>query len=279
MLSVAVIVSTFNQPRHLYRCLLALSLQTFGAFDIVVADDGSDGRTRKIITESAAAGTQPITHVWQPNRGFRKTRILNKAVQATNADYLVFIDGDCVAHPDFLHHHIEAAQPGRYLGGSIIRLGSKLSDAVTEEVIRSGQAFRPQWLIRQGHTINRRFLRLGLDARKQHWLDDKTSTRPHWLGSNSSCFRLDLVAVNGFDHRFTYGFEDADFGNRLENYGVAGRNVRWSANLLHLHHDRPYVQDGMRERNLALVAPLGPGGRVRAVDGFDQAFEEPAQAA
>lgn len=279
MLSVAVIVSTFNQPRHLYRCLLALSLQTFGAFEVVVADDGSGRLTRETVTEFAAAATQPITHVWQHNRGFRKTRILNKAVQATNAEYLVFIDGDCVAHPDFLYQHVHSARPGCYLGGSMIRLTNRLSDAVTEEVIRTGEVFHPGWLIRQGRTINRRFLRLGLDTPKQHWLDDNTSTRPHWMGSNSSCFRFDLVAVNGFDHRFTYGFEDADFGNRLENYGVTGRNVRWSANLLHLHHDRPYVQDGMRERNLALVAPLGPGGRVRAVEGLDRVFEESSQAA
>lgn len=279
MVSVAVIVSTFNQPQHLCRCLLALSLQSFGGFEVVVADDGSDWRTRKTVSEFAAPGSQPITHVWQPNRGFRKTRILNQAVRATNAEYLVFIDGDCVAHPDFMYHHVHAAQPGYYLGGSIIRLSSRLSDAVSEDAIRTGQAFKPGWLMQRGHLINRRFLRLGLDVPQQRWLDANTFTRPHWLGSNSSCFRSDLVAVNGFDHRFTYGFEDADFGNRLENYGVMGRNIRWSANLLHLHHDRPYLQEGMRERNLALVAPLGPENRVRAVEGFDAALDEPLHVA
>lgn len=274
MKSVAVIVSTFNQPRHLARSLLALALQTFAPFEIIVADDGSGQRTREVIHEFVEERRRSVRHVWHEDRGFRKTLILNRAVHATEADYVVFIDGDCVVKPDFLEAHLEAATPGHYLSGSMIRLNQRLSDAVNERVIESGKVFSPGWLIRQGHALNRRYLRLGLNERARHWLDEHTTTRPHWLGCDSSCYRSDLVAVNGFDHRFTYGFEDADFGNRLENHGVGGRNVRWTANVLHLWHGRPYAQAGVRERNLALVSPLGGDGWVWAPQGYREALDD-----
>ena len=37
-----------------------------------------------------------VRHVWQPQEGFRKARLLNRAVLASSGDYLVFLDGDCV---------------------------------------------------------------------------------------------------------------------------------------------------------------------------------------
>ena len=76
--------------------------------------------------------------------------------------------------------------------------------------------------------------------------------------------------MNGFDNRFSYGFEDGDFGNRLANYGLEVSTVRWTANLLHLDHGRPYRDPVEMERNLAMVAPLEPGGRYRAVDGLEE---------
>lgn len=39
--SLAVIVSTYNQPQHLARCLFALGRQYQSPFEIPVADDGS----------------------------------------------------------------------------------------------------------------------------------------------------------------------------------------------------------------------------------------------
>jgi hypothetical protein len=82
--------------------------------------------------------------------------------------------------------------------------------------------------------------------------------------------------VNGFDNRFTYGFEDGDFGNRLENYGLVPTTVRWTANVLHLFHGRPWDQPGVQEKNLAMVTPRAPGGSFWTKDGLDRFSGEPA---
>ena len=39
----------------------------------------------------------PIKHIWQEDIGFRKPRILNETVRQSSGDYLIFIDGDCMA--------------------------------------------------------------------------------------------------------------------------------------------------------------------------------------
>lgn len=267
-MNVCVILTTYNQPVYLDLCLFALSRQRHPSFEVVVADDGSGEPTRAVVEKYLGDSRVRVRHVWQEDRGFRKTRILNKAVLATEAEYLVFTDGDCILAPDFIERHLQYAQPGRFLTGSIIRLSRRLSPKITRETIGDGRAFRAGWLTRSGGSFDRRFLRLALGLKTRERFDRRTTTKPHWMGSNSSCFREDALAVNGFDHRFSYGFEDADFGIRLMNLGRQGRNVRWTANALHLFHDRPYVTEGMREENLKLVPKIEPGGKTRVDDGI-----------
>jgi GT2 family glycosyltransferase len=180
------------------------------------------------------------------------------------------MDGDCLAHPDFVREHAVHAKRGHYLNGSMIRLGQRLTNRIDNEAIDRGDTFRSGWLMRQGRGWNRRYLRFSLGYRTRLWLDRHTTTKLYWLGANSSCFRDDALAVNGFDNRFTYGFEDGDFGNRLENYGLAPLTVRWTANVLHLFHGRPWDQPGVQEKNLAMVTPRQAGAPHWAEDGADR---------
>jgi len=270
MPSVALILSTYNQPAHLDRSLLALGRQSYRDLEIIVADDGSGEATRDVVGRYRRELDVPVRHVWQEDRGFRKTRILNKAILATTADYLVFIDGDCVAHPDFIREHLTGATPGCYVNGSLIRLGKDLTERIDRPAITAGDAFRASWLTVRGRSFNRRYLRFSLGYPTRTWLNRHSRTKLYWLGANSSCSRADALAVNGFDNRFTYGFEDGDFGNRLENYGVLPSTVRWTANVLHLYHDKPWSSPEIMERNRAMMTPVGPGGDYRAEDGLVQ---------
>jgi glycosyltransferase involved in cell wall biosynthesis len=243
MTSVALIISTYNQP-------------------------GSGEATREIIEKYRRNLDVPVRQVWQEDRGFRKTRILNKAIMSTDADYLVFMDGDCVAHPDFVKEHLKSAKPGTYLNGALIRLSAGLTRKIDHAAIARGDAFRTAWLTVRGRSFNRRYLRLGVAYRARRWLNMHSRTKLYWLGANSSCFRSDAIAVNGFDNRFTYGFEDGDFGNRLENYGIEAKTVRWTANVLHLDHGKPWSSPEVLERNLALQTPKQAGGAFRATEGL-----------
>ena len=71
-------------------------------------------------------------------------------------------------------------------------------------------------------------------------------------------------------------FEDGDFGNRLENFGLVAATVRWTANVLHLFHGRPWDQPGVQEKNLSMVTPRQTGGSYWAQDGLDRFSGAPA---
>jgi GT2 family glycosyltransferase len=58
--------------------------------------------------------------------------------------------------------------------------------------------------------------------------------------------------MGGFDERFTYGLEDADFGHRLQAAGIWPRSLRYTAPVLHLEHPRPYVRSEECGRNRAI---------------------------
>ena len=97
MTSLAVIVSTYNNPRALELVLAGLERQTRPPQEVLIADDGSGAETRGAHRVAGRAGSR-IRRAASGIRdeGFRKCRILNQASSPRRAEYLVFFDGDCV---------------------------------------------------------------------------------------------------------------------------------------------------------------------------------------
>ena len=60
------------------------------------------------------------------------------------------------------------------------------------------------------------------------------------------------MAANGFDERMGYGGLDRELGERLENAGIRGKQVRHRAVCVHLFHKRGYESDRMRQHNYAV---------------------------
>lgn len=104
--TIGVIISTYNNPEWLEKTLIGYMNQERRADEIIIADDGSGPDTCSLIERYKAV--LPIKHVWHPDEGFRKTRILNLALTSATSDYLIFTDQDCVPRNDFV-----AAQIGR----------------------------------------------------------------------------------------------------------------------------------------------------------------------
>ena len=66
-----------------------------------------------------------MRHVWHEDRGFEKAAILNRAIATSEAEFLIFIDGDVLIAPGFIARHLELARPGRFSTGSLIRLDAR----------------------------------------------------------------------------------------------------------------------------------------------------------
>jgi glycosyltransferase involved in cell wall biosynthesis len=275
-----VIVSTYNNPVALNYVLIALASQRDADFSVCVADDGSDKVTHTLLESWSHRLSQiPLRHIWQPDDGFRKNTILNKAIDSSQADYLIFIDGDCIARPDFIACHIARRTEGTFLSGGMIRLPDRSTLALSEQGIVSGEVFRLNWIVAQ---IRLRKLSALLKAavlptmvaRMLEWL---TPVKRTWNGANSSAWRRDLIAVNGFDESLRYGAEDVEMGVRLNNHGIVGQHIRYSTCQLHIEHLRGYADANIVQRNKAYVREVRTSGIDWTANGIVKLAARPAK--
>ena len=264
----AVIIATYDWPRALELALWGFAGQRERGFDVVVADDGSGPETRAVIDRLRKASGLAIRHVWHPDRGFRKSEILNRAIVAAEHDYLIFTDGDLIPRDDFVAAHLRLARPGRYLAGMTVRLPAGVSAAITPEDVRHGRATDLRWLRARGFRPGRHALRFSRSWGFNGVMDRLTPTPPRWRGGNASAWRTDLLAVNGFDMEMGYGGQDAEIGDRLDNLGIRPVRLRFRAPTVHLWHERPWRdEDGFR-RNTAHRHLVRASGATRARAGI-----------
>lgn len=250
--SLSVIISTYNQPAWLEKTLWGYEVQTCKDFELIVADDGSGDETRAVLERLTPQLSYPVKHVWHPDEGFRKCTVLNQAIVASSADYLLFSDGDCIPRSDFVETHRTERRPGRFLSNGYYKLSMEFSQKITREDILSGNCFDIRWLREHGlpKTFkNNKFTAKGL---KRWLLNHFTPAGATWNGHGASGWRVDILAANGFDERMQYGGEDRELGERLVNRGIRGKQIRYSTVCLHLDHSRGYVSQQEIEKNDAL---------------------------
>ena len=97
-----------------------------------------------------------------------------------------------------------------------------------------------------------------------------TPRAPTFNGCNSSCWRKDAIAVNGYDERIRYGGQDREFGLRLQNNGIRPRQIAYSAIVLHLDHDRPYKNEETIRKNRVIIGETKATKRVWAQLGIEK---------
>lgn len=251
-LALSVVISTYNAPLWLEKVLYGYRNQTLKSFELVIADDGSKADTRLLIDTFRREHGLRISHVWQPDDGFRKSEILNKAIVKAQSDYLVFSDGDCIPRADFLAVHHKKRKKGHFVSGGYFKLPMSLSKSISREDIELQNCFALAWLRQRGLKGSFKNNKLHKNKLWTGLLDVVTPTEATWNGHNSSGWKSDIVAVNGFDERMRYGGQDREMGERMMNGGIKGIQARYSAICVHLDHSRGYVNDTDLDNNKAI---------------------------
>ena len=109
-MKIALLISTYNWPQALELVLKSALNQTVLPNQILIADDGSTVETENIISKFQKNHSIAIMHIWQENNGFRRASILNKAIAASDCDYIIQTDGDCIMHQNFVEDHVSRAE-------------------------------------------------------------------------------------------------------------------------------------------------------------------------
>ena len=251
-MKLSVIVTTYNSPEWLEKVLWGYRAQSHNDFELIIGDDGSSEDTRELIDHMRVATGMTIKHIWQEDKGFRKCRILNKAILAVESDYVVFTDGDCIPRADFLLVHAREAESGHYLSGGYHKLPMPASKAISKDEILSGRCFKLKWLKAHGLKSSLKNSKLTATPASARILNRLTPTACNFKGSNGSVWLKDIIAINGFDERMPWGGLDREFGVRLINLGIKPKHVRYDAIVLHLDHKRGYKDPEIMRKNKEL---------------------------
>ncbi len=218
-------------------------------FEVIIADDGSTTETAEMLKNIQQEVFFSIHHVWHEDNGFQKTKILNKAVLASNTPYIIMSDGDCIPRKDFVEVHVKEREEGYFLSGGYFKLPMDISENITKEDIYNERCFDIKWLKKNGLKSSFKNNKLNSGALKATILNAVTPTKATWNGHNASGWKEDIIKVNGFDERMQYGGEDRELGERLFNLGIKAKQLRYSAICVHLDHPRGYVKPEMIEKN------------------------------
>lgn len=251
-MKISVIISTYNAEEWLEKVLIGYSMQTYKDYEVIVADDGSRPSTKELIDRYAANYPVPLRHLWHEDKGYRRQEILNVAIIEAANEYIIMTDGDCIPREDFVEVHAKYAEKGKFLSGGYCKLPMSTSKAITKEDIEAQRCFDVKWLKSIDKLGFSQTLKLASGSVLSTVLDSVTTTNPSFNNCNSSGFREDMIAINGYDERMKYGGPDREFGERLENYGVKGKQIRHKAICLHLDHSRGYKTPESLAANLAI---------------------------
>ena len=230
-------MATYNWPEALGLCLQSLIQQTDRNYEIIIADDGSGPSTRTLVDQFRVKSSYPIQHVWQEDDGCRKTLIANKAIAVSEGSYLVFIDGDCIAQPDFIHQHRKLAQSNCLITGSRVLLSEGLTKILLSKNQWDFAKFKKNLLrFRLSGDINK-LLQLLFKRGDGDWRKFDRFLWKRIKGCNMACWKEDALAINGFDESLVgWAHEDADFVFRLEHHGIQRKSGSWATEVIHLYH-------------------------------------------
>jgi glycosyltransferase involved in cell wall biosynthesis len=240
---VSLVITTYNRPDALLLVLRSIEGQVILPDEVIIANDGGDSESQKLITDFRESSSLNIIHSWQENKGFRAAKSRNKAISKSNFDYIVLIDGDMILHPKFISDHINQAQLGFFVQGSRVLLTQDKTMQTIDQ-----------------QKINFSLLSNGLKNRKNaihsNILSKLFSNKRNYLRGVRTCnmafFKQDCIKINGFNNDFEgWGREDTEFIMRLLNSGINRKNVRFNAIQFHLWHIEN-IRDSLEKNNAIL---------------------------
>ncbi|WP_238387236.1 glycosyltransferase family 2 protein [Sphingobacterium olei] len=229
--TISLIVSTYNWPAALEKCIQSIFKQTHLPDEILIADDGSGDATQETIKQLKKDSPIPIVHVWHPDNGFRLSAIRNKAIVQAQYDYIIQIDGDIIIDKEFIKDHLALSQKDTFLCGSRVLL----SQAYSAQLLNQPAIEKLNKLkFPLGSVLNS----LRIPFLSKIMADRYKKNKPRALrGCNMSFWKKDLINVNGYNESIQgWGSEDAELAIRLINNGIKKRFLKFGAIAYHIFH-------------------------------------------
>ena len=183
---VSVIIPCYNDWQYVEQAVDSVLNQTYNKIEVIVVDDGSDLRTKKVLKKLEPKITRLLT---QENKGQSTAR--NNGIKEGKGEYILVLDSDDFFEPSFCEKSVKL-----FAKDNTIKLITSYSNLLYDD--KEKDIFKPRGGKLDGFLLNN-------------------------LSMGSAIFKKqDCIAINGYDESMRKGFEDWEFYIRLlKNGGVA----------------------------------------------------------
>jgi len=227
-MKTSLVIATYNWPEALELVLLSILKQSVFPSEILIADDGSTKETKQLIERYSSKFKSGIKHIWQKDKGFQKTSILNKSIAKARGEYIIQIDGDIIIQTHFIKDHVQMAEKGFFIHGS----RTFLNDVTTQKAVKNSIinfSFFSPGITNRFNSLHSLFL--------SKILSNKNNNLKGTRGCNFSFWKQDFIKANGYNEDMTgWGKEDTELSVRLMNSGKQKLKLKCLAVCYHLHH-------------------------------------------
>ena len=247
---ISLIIAFYKRLDFLELIFQSLDKQSYKSFEVILAEDDNDPQTIEFVGKARLIHKFNLQHVTQEHIGFRKTRILNSAIKTAKGEQIVFIDGDCIVHKQFLKEYSIAITEGYFCYGRRVFCSARFTDILLKS--KSIQRLNILLAFFYGCKSIESGFYYPIKIHK-----DKQDRQIE--GCNWGVLKKNIEAVNGFDedyNRATVG-EDLDIDWRLKKQGLKVRSMKGKAIVFHLYHkinysslDTSYLMGLMKEKKI-----------------------------
>jgi len=248
-MKISVIVPIYNRLEHFRALFICLLRQNRQIDELIITDDGSSQQILDYIADLIPKASFKIKHIYQEDKGFRKTRALNNGVINSEGELLVFCDQDLIFGEEYIEYMEKNIKKGCFLLCRPISVNEKEKNTILEKIESSNKyedLLKPlptHYLVSVNKTLR--------TDRKRRILNIlKLSKRGIKLvGMSYAVMKSDYLKVNGYDENYNgWGEEDDDFGNRLYVAGIKGKELKTPNIQIHLwHYSDPTKKHSMNE--------------------------------
>jgi len=202
-----------------------------------------------------------VQHLTQEDKGFRKSKILNKAVAKITSDYIIQIDGDCIPHKNFIKNHVKRIKRKKYLYGTRVFIKEEyVNKLIDKKKIRF--SFFSKYI------SNKRLRNLYLPFLSIFFSSQKNISKK-FRGCNVSFWRDDFIAVNGYNEDFEgWGMEDSELMIRFHNNGIKGKRIKFCGIVYHLDHPNKDLKN--YEKNMLIQKKSIEKKIIKTTNGVDK---------
>lgn len=272
-MKVSVIIGVYKDLTALGLILEALRNQTYKNFQVIVAEDDDSPQTAEFLKEYKDLD---ILHMSQPDTGYNKIKIYNKSICRAKGEYLFFIDGDIIPYKNFIEYSLKIAKPKRILAGRRVNLDEK-----TSLLVRSGDMktsdIEDNYLSFYFKKYKDREARAeqGIELNPDGFVYKLLSLRKRnsdILGCNFSCFKEDMISINGFDeayHPDAAVSSDTDLTWRFKGIGCELYSSKNVANCFHLYHKLVRLKHDATN-DILMFENNQKSKQYRCIDGLDK---------